>query len=232
MTRLENRESGFTLVELAIVLVIVGLLLGGMMISLSSQTDLRAAADERQQTADVLEALIGYAASRSGKPYLPCPDTDNDGVENRSGNACTASEGGIPWVDLGIGRSDAWNNRLRYRVSPAFSNSAGFILTSSGTLKVCTTQACASADVLGSTLPLVVTSHGKNGRGATNDSGNINQGPGASDIDELENLDGDDNFVAHAPTQAGSPAGEFDDVVVWLSPNVLFNRMIAAGRLP
>ena len=24
----------------------------------------------------------------------------------------------------------------------------------------------------------------------------------------------------------------FDDLVVWISPNVLFNRMVAAGKLP
>ncbi|MCK7493185.1 MAG: hypothetical protein MZW92_18280 [Comamonadaceae bacterium] len=28
------------------------------------------------------------------------------------------------------------------------------------------------------------------------------------------------------------PDGEFDDIVTWLSPNVLYNRLIAAGQLP
>jgi hypothetical protein len=34
--------------------------------------------------------------------------------------------------------------------------------------------------------------------------------------DELENADGDAT----------------DDIMVWLSPNILYNRMIAAGKLP
>jgi len=30
----------------------------------------------------------------------------------------------------------------------------------------------------------------------------------------------------------GSTAGEFDDVVTWLGKYTLFNRMVAAGKLP
>jgi hypothetical protein len=28
------------------------------------------------------------------------------------------------------------------------------------------------------------------------------------------------------------PGGEFDDMVTWVSPNILFNRMVAAQTLP
>jgi len=85
---------GFTLVELAIVLVIVTLLAGGMMMSLSSQMDQRARTETEQKLQEIREALIGYAASHiaaDGKPYLPCPDMDNDGFENRAGNVCSNS---------------------------------------------------------------------------------------------------------------------------------------------
>lgn len=44
--------------------------------------------------------------------------------------------------------------------------------------------------------------------------------------DEAENTDGDSNFVSH-DFQPG-----FDDTVLWLSPNTLFNRMVTAGQLP
>jgi hypothetical protein len=30
----------------------------------------------------------------------------------------------------------------------------------------------------------------------------------------------------------GSTAGEFDDVVTWISKYALFSRMVAAGKLP
>jgi hypothetical protein len=31
---------------------------------------------------------------------------------------------------------------------------------------------------------------------------------------------------------ADAPNGELDDLVTWLSPSVLFSRMVSAGRLP
>jgi hypothetical protein len=33
-------------------------------------------------------------------------------------------------------------------------------------------------------------------------------------------------FVSHNPTPT------FDDLVIWISPNVLINRMVSAGKLP
>ncbi len=42
--------------------------------------------------------------------------------------------------------------------------------------------------------------------------------------------DADNDFVMHTITQPGP--NEFDDLVTWISPNILYNRLIAAGRLP
>jgi type II secretory pathway pseudopilin PulG len=58
---------------------------------------------------------------------------------------------------------------------------------------------------------------------------------GAVGADEVENLDNDRVFVSRPPTpiNAGLPAPNpsFDDLVIWVSPNILYNRMIAAGAL-
>jgi prepilin-type N-terminal cleavage/methylation domain-containing protein len=211
-------QRGFTLVELAIVMFIVALLLGGMLMPLSAQQDIRYQTDTQKQLADIQEALLGYAASHQaadGKPYLPCPDTDNDGRENRAGNACTNQDGTLPWSDLGVGRQDAWNNAFHYRVTAAFSNSAtGFVLTSTGDMRICDRADC-SATILATQVPAVVFSRGKNGTAVP------------TDADEVENLDADTDFVQHPITSSG-----FDDQVVWISANILFNRMLSAGRLP
>ena len=69
-------SRGFTLVELAIVLIILALLSGGLMMTLSSQVDQRSYRETQQQLQDIRDALLGYAASHpalDGKPYLPCP---------------------------------------------------------------------------------------------------------------------------------------------------------------
>ena len=53
----------------------------------------------------------------------------------------------------------------------------------------------------------------------------------------MANLDGTNannnrTFVSHPPTANGAPNGYFDDIVIWISPNILINRMVAAGKLP
>jgi prepilin-type N-terminal cleavage/methylation domain-containing protein len=227
--------KGFTLAELAIVLVIVALLVGGMLVPLSAQRDLQDIRETQRQLSDITEALLGYAASHAatvdGRPYLPCPDIDGDGIEDRTGNECAAQEGRLPWSDLGVGREDAWGNRFRYRVAKKYANSGnGFLLetaASSATLpRACEDAACAT--VIAAHLPAVIVSHGKNGAGAFNVPGGTNPAP--SGADEIANQDANDDFVLHPPSIAAG--SEFDDLVAWVSPYILFNRMIIAGRLP
>jgi len=230
MPLIRSRNTGFTLVELAIVLIIVSLLTGGLMMSLSAQVQQRQRSETQQQLTDIRDALLGYAASHSaldGKPYFPCPDTTGDGLEDRNGNSCINASGQLPWGDLGLGNQDAWGNRFDYRVHANFSNNAnGFTLGSSANLKVCEQATCTTT--LASSLPAVVFSHGPNGLGAvTSQNANL---PAATGADEVENNNADPTFVFHPPTPPG--ANEFDDLVIWLSPNILYNRMIAAGRLP
>ena len=231
VTKMAPCMRGFTLAELAIVLVIVALLIGGMLMPLSAQQDQRNYSDTQKNMGDIVEALIGYAASHpatDGKPYLPCPDTNNDGRENRISNStCTSLEGRVPWNDLGVGREDSWGNRFRYRVTQAYADKdTGFTLASTGGLKVCESAACTA--VVSSSLPVVIVSHGKNGAGAYNTTGTTNTAPLGDD--EKSNQDLNNNFVLH--TQSTASGSEFDDIVTWLSPNILYNRMIAAGKLP
>lgn len=225
-----DRNDGFTLIELTIVLVIVSLLAGGFVMSVGARIDQRNIGDTQQQLQEICDALLGYAASHSsadGKPHLPCPDTDGDGLENRTGFNCTNADGMLPWSDLGLARLDAWSNRFRYHAHPNFARTdIGFTLTTSANLRVCDQAACTST--LATNLPAIIVSHGKNGLGATNSGNTPNTAPMSAD--ELENTNSDANFVSHTPTPAG--ANEFDDLVIWLSPNILYNRMIAAGRLP
>ncbi len=227
-------SRGFTLTELTIVLIIVALLTGGMLVPLSAQRNLQDIRETQRQLSDVLDALLGYAAAHkaigNGKPFLPCPDTDNDGFENRDGNTCVNQEGSLPWADLGVGREDAWSNRFRYRVVAEYSNrQVGFALGQTGaSLKVCEDSVCTSTKVIANDLPAVIISHGQNGAGAFNASGGTNTLPVGAD--EISNQNGDNNFVLHPPSNV--TGNEFDDIVTWISPFILFNRMIAAGRLP
>jgi type II secretory pathway pseudopilin PulG len=227
----KSGEIGFTLAEVAIVLLIVGILLAGMLTPLGAQVDLKRTSDTQKALEDVKEALIGFAI-RNGRLPLPAA-TSATGVEAAAGTVCTAAVciGFVPGVALGLtpvdGQGyvlDAWNNRIRYAVttsnSNAFTTAGGMRTVGLGTLspdlKVCSSATCSSTLV--STAPAVIYSLGPNG--AT----------GGSSTDEAANVDTDAVFVSHPRSAAAG--NEFDDIVVWLSPNVLYNRMVAAGQLP
>jgi prepilin-type N-terminal cleavage/methylation domain-containing protein len=62
--------AGFTLTELAVVLVIVALLLGGLLVPLSSQQEIRYRQDTEKVLATARESLIGFVAANG---RLPCP---------------------------------------------------------------------------------------------------------------------------------------------------------------
>lgn len=228
-------QSGFSLVEIAIVLVIVGLLLGGGLSVLGAQADQQRIKDTNQLLNDAREALLGYAASHadpSGRPYLPCPDTNNDGNEDRvvATGACTARQGNFPWVTLGLGEADSWGDRLRYDVTPAFSNSlTGMTLGPPATAGDITIRNAAGVQ-LAIAVPAVLISHGKNGFGASNTAGGANLAP--TGANEIINANPALTVVSNQPVGVGGTGGEFDDLVTWLPAGVLFNRMIQAGRLP
>lgn len=230
-TSMRRPSRGFTLVEMAIVLLIMGLLLGGGLTVLSSQIDQQRVKDTNQLLNDARDALIGFAINgNNGVPHLPCPDSvGNDGVEDRlPSGACSATQGNLPWVTLGLQpEADAWGNRLRYVVTPAFSNStAGMTLSSAGTLIVNN----ASGTALATGIPAVILSHGKNGYGATNSAGGTNVAP--TGANELTNATPTTTVISNPPVGLGGAGGEFDDLVVWMTPNILFNRLVQASRLP
>ena len=71
-------QRGFTLIELSIVLLVVGLLLGAVMMPLATQYRIRQTREAQQQIEVVRQALIGFAQSQG---RLPCPDTDRPGPD-------------------------------------------------------------------------------------------------------------------------------------------------------
>ena len=65
-----KKQRGFTLVEIAIVLVIVGILIGGFMMPLGIQIENKRRVDATRQIEQIKEALFGFAMAQG---RLPCP---------------------------------------------------------------------------------------------------------------------------------------------------------------
>ena len=251
---LHRKFDGFSLVEMAMVMMIVGLLLGGLIPTISSQMEQQLTNETRKQLDEIKDALTGFAVING---RLPCPaqaniatGTNNAGVEATVGTACsckgpsgndnmiawssgvactgTSATGVLPWVTLGTEETDAWERRFTYRVSTEFANLnsaplATFTLSSAGVQKVYQNTADAAADTNKIIAPAMFLSHGKNGYGAYQQQGNQLAGGGT---EELENSDNDNKFISHETTI------DYDDLVFWVSPNTLINRMVAAGKLP
>lgn len=273
-----KNTRGFSLIEMAVVLLIVALLLGGLLPTVSSQIEQKNRADTRKQLDEIQQALIGFIVING---RLPCPASPtSNGLESfcttttpgvcgaeiippailpTHGRCASPYDGFVPAATLGITpvdtngyALDGWSNRIRYAVStvstsnvytftaaPSVMSTVG-ISNLNGDLNVCASSPnpltpsqsmtgppwCGTAASLTSTAPAVIYSTGNNG------------GYGGNSADELANANPYTNptaspnsyldkvFVSHDQTPT------FDDIVIWISPNILINKMLSAGKLP
>ena len=108
---MKRRVKGFSLVELSLVLLALGLILPGAVIFWQLQERQRVTAvqmDAQQQSRD---ALLGFLQAHY---RLPCPAADTAGVEACSDGAGPRQTGYMPWRTLGLPRPEA--GALQYGV--------------------------------------------------------------------------------------------------------------------
>ena len=114
---------GFSILEIVIALAIMGILLfsGGKLVQTTRDFD--DVAENKRYMNQVHDMLLTFVQVNG---FLPCPDTDGDGAENRIGTdfRCADHFGTIPFLDLGVSAKDAWNQPLRYAVNRRTATSA------------------------------------------------------------------------------------------------------------
>lgn len=146
-----KQSSGFSLIELAMAVLIIGLLLAGALIPLSSQVDTRNIAETQRAMDAIKEAIIGFAQANG---RLPCPadgtiktGVANAGVEALSGavpnTTCTHVFGVVPWSTLGVPETDGWGRRLSYQVTQIFGDGIG-LSTTNNTVPAAQSPTCTS----------------------------------------------------------------------------------------
>lgn len=241
--------DGFTLVEMAMVLTIIGLLLAGLLPMISAQVEQRRMNETQHQINEIREALIGYAIING---RLPCPASPSsvDGTESfASGHDATDGvcshfyNGYIPAATLGLtglnGNGlimDSWGNPIRYAITLwnyklTQANGMGTVGISGlnpgsfSYLLVCSTS---------TGIDTSAPSCGSTGKSLTPSPGvplvvfsTGSNGPNTTNSDELQNLANKRVFIGPDQVQNG-----YDDIITWISANSLINRMVAAGKLP
>lgn len=230
-----HKQHGFSLVEMAVVLVIMGLLLAMVMTPLRAQRASKLQHETESLMLEAKQALLGHALIQH---YLPCPDTDAtpDGWENvKVDGACEKDEGILPWQNLGVAKTDAWGRLWRYRADASFSHHQkpfGFAeAENASSIQVQTELGNVTSQP---SRPIaIILSHGENGLGGVQviDEKNTQALPSPTSADEMENADSDVNFVDKG-LRMGTSNNDYDDLLTMLSPKVLIASMVQAQRLP
>lgn len=247
-----KQQAGFTLVELAVVVFLVGLLAALGLEALTARVASASISATKKKQETIKDALISYLGRHK---RLPCPDTDvtsPDGVDGKeSRNEASPYDckdgyfGILPYATLGLSKStalDGYENFFSYAVSqqwtltygsieapPATTNNAGnaFNVGIQGTIIVKDNSTPAAVFII---------SHGRNGSGAFTSKGTQNFLPVGTDEVPNAPVKGDWRIPA-APGffqreyNDNPPPIYFDDITLVLNPSDLITPLVKDGAL-
>jgi prepilin-type N-terminal cleavage/methylation domain-containing protein len=102
---MKHSHRGFTLIEVAISMVILGLVMTGLVVSLTQQLQQRRLLDTRTTLTQANDALVAFVTANA---RLPCPAiVGSNGLEATTApGTCTAVAGFLPAVTLGLPNLD------------------------------------------------------------------------------------------------------------------------------
>lgn len=240
------KMRGFSLIEMAVVLFIITLLLGGLLPTISSQIEQQRRNDTQKLLTDIRESLLGYVTVNGRLPSPACGSVTSDstyaGLELVPASAASSTYCPtpdevtvLPWVTLGVKETDAWGNRFSYQVTTKYASTlisgtqTAFLMNDTGDITI----RSIAGSLTSASAPVIVLSHGAKGCGAYLPTGaRVNDTPATTppiycnDVSQQENADIDKNIVSNTNTSA------FDDIVVWISSVSIINRMVTVAKLP
>ena len=245
-----RKQSGFSLVEVSIVLVILAVVISGLLPFITESLRAKEQEETINHMKEIENAILGYALVNG---VLPCP-SDNTARLNTAafGDAGTGAcpnadygtgnsfSGGVPIRQLGLPDEvafDGWGRRFKYQVSA--NNVDTGSLANSGQLTIQDTN----TNPRTTQASFALVSHGPQGHGAYLRSGATRDGAGNPRAIELENCDCgtdgtpvwtdyDDTLVQGARIDSDDVAQIFDDVVRYMTSAQIRAKIgIGAGTI-
>ncbi len=228
---------GFTLIEMAIVLVVIGLILSGGLMAITPIAQNSRVTETKSKLGVIEDALQVYAIQHN---CLPCPATatlatgganvgqslpqplDANGCSTA---ACTNARGVVPWITLGLSEADvtdAWNMRISYAITAGLQTNGNLDRSSSdysplGTLQVSDLTTPAGSAVTAAAA-YVLVSHGPDKAfaygAATGTLQTDPHGSAATDPQGRNAVTSNVNFIQD-DTRTVENAAYFDDIVRW-----------------
>lgn len=253
-------QHGFTLIEMAIVFLIIGALLSYTFMPLRAQLETANIKETRVKLAEIEQAIYGFAIANG---RLPCPTLPGEGGQSLPqdpATACNSYIGFVPSGSLGLkGETncdgllvDPWGRPYRYSVTDNDFDGGGIddfvvsnelrnvgINNAAPDLRVCRNlgaacnSATAAADIIADEVVAVIFSMGTKGR-ANSATENENAGEGgtlASTCGLSAYPIGNDRFY-YAAKRREIAGQEFDDNLIWISPHILYGKLLQAGQIP
>lgn len=250
------RFQGFTLVELAVVMVIIGIVMTMGLRMVMATLENAAYSETKGKQEYIKVALIGYLRT-NGK--LPCPDNLATPATGVAAATCTTNEqesyGVVPWGTLGIPRDavlDGWGNYFTYKV--ANGRPVGAVATRNWTSKAAPASDFTVNELTAPTPALtiqelnaagdtlitatdkavaVILSHGSNGYGAKTTKVAARLPTTDAGAGEATNSANATTTFVRRPVNQEPAAfnGPYDDVLAYLTPQDLLQPLVSEGSL-
>lgn len=211
-----QREKGFTLIEIAIVMVIIGLVMGGGLAMMRTLTDRKFRNESIDYLNKAKEAAITFSQING---RLPWADTDSpqDGIENTS-----ATTGTLPYITIGVPPADAYKRAVTYEINANLITNINPITNMVTSCNALYTGLSGRPQILdadagaGSAFSVAAVFVSAGPMDADGDGNVFDDIPGVGGGD---NTDGTPNYIRNPPITT------FDDLVVYIGSNELYGEM-------
>jgi len=206
-----RNSKGFSLLELAIILVVLGLVAGGGVALLSSIWEQQKRIETQEYMKEVRQAVLTYANAAGRLP----------------GASVTSPYPMLPYLPLAVSRYDAWGRPLQYMIHPGLRvNQATSCSTAKslidGTVTVGTwTGPKVWDEDAGRELPALVVLASAGAKDADNQD--YDPDPAIDLRSVFDEIAGRGNNYTGAPFLRNRPRPEFDDLVIYIGPTTLYD---------